>query len=149
MKSLFAIFLLFAMALNAALASDKAIFILSRVAESPTSETREMPLRYGSSVENILVDQNPLLNDTHIASALLIEGPPVRIQIKLTPEGREKLEGITKYSIGKRLAIQMNGQLVSAPTIRSEVSGGVLEIAGNLDYDAAEKIVTALNKNHP
>ncbi|MEO6848754.1 MAG: hypothetical protein ABI443_13500 [Chthoniobacterales bacterium] len=123
-----------------------ALFILSRAEDQSTPDTQEMELRFGRTTEKIFVNKDALLTNAQVAKASVLDGDPARLRIQLTEEGAKKFEEITKMSLNKRLAIQINGVLVSAPTVRSVVTGGVLEIAGNMDSDTAEKIAAALNK---
>ncbi|MFL9923296.1 hypothetical protein PQR62_03395 [Herbaspirillum lusitanum] len=51
------------------------------------------------------------------------------IDIKLTPEGKERLQTYSKEMIGKELAVLIDGELVAVSTIQSEL-GGVLRVPG-------------------
>ncbi len=70
-------------------------------------------------------------------------GQPV-ISVALTVEGAKKMAALSKANLGKPLAIVLDGRVVMAPAIRSEMSGGVA-ITGNLTKEAAQRIADGLN----
>ncbi len=60
-------------------------------------------------------------------------GRPV-VQFSFDPEGAKLFEKITSENIGKNLAIVLDGEMKSAPVIRSVISdSGVIENIGNLE----------------
>ena len=71
-----------------------------------------------------------------------------RIEITFSDEGRKKFAEVTREKIGQRLAIVIDGQLYSAPTIRTEIPGGKAEISGNFSKEEANvlaaKIIQAI-----
>lgn len=69
------------------------------------------------------------------------------IDFTLTETGKEKFASLTRENIGRRLAIIVNGQVVSAPVIRSEIFGGRGEISGNFTEAEAKSLAAKLN--HP
>ncbi len=67
------------------------------------------------------------------------------VQISFDDEGSKLFQELTKQNIGKRLAIFVGGQLVSAPTVQSEIVGGTAVITGTQNFDEANKLATDLN----
>ncbi len=51
---------------------------------------------------------------------------------------------VTRENIGRNLAIVLDGELYSAPTIRDAIEGGHAQITGNFSQDEANEISTAL-----
>lgn len=70
------------------------------------------------------------------------------INIEFNKTGKDKFANLTKELIGKQLVIFVNGELMSAPTIREAITGGTAQITGGLNgfsYDEAKKITDMLN----
>ena len=65
-------------------------------------------------------------------------GQPV-VSIEFSSEGTKKFAEITTKSIGKPLAIFLDDQLVTAPTVQSVISDGRAIISGNFTADEAKK----------
>jgi preprotein translocase subunit SecD len=68
----------------------------------------------------------------------------VVVSFQLTPEGRARLAALTRANIGRRLAIVVNGTVVSAPIIRSEISEGAGQISGRWEAAEAEALAAAI-----
>ncbi|HOV21783.1 MAG TPA: hypothetical protein PLW95_03780 [bacterium] len=62
-----------------------------------------------------------------------------QIKIVFTDEGRKKFANLTESLIGKKLAILVDGQLVSVPVIREKITGGIGTIP--MEKEIIEKIL--------
>ncbi len=71
-------------------------------------------------------------------------GTPVT-QILFDEEGGKMFQELTKKNIGKRIAIFVGGELVSAPTVNGEISGGSAIITGSRTFEEAQKLAQDLN----
>ena len=69
----------------------------------------------------------------------------VQISFELTPDGAKKFAEITRNNIGRQLAITLDGETQTAPTIQSEIPGGKGVITGNYTTEEAKKMATLLN----
>ena len=77
------------------------------------------------------------------------------VSAKLTPEGRGRLARLTRdyqphgaknpSNCGRALAIVVNGELVAAPIIQSEIEMGEFVISGNFTKEEAVNLAAALN----
>ena len=77
------------------------------------------------------------------------------VSAKLTPEGRGRLARVTRdykphgaknpSNYGRALAIVVNGELVTAPIIQSEIDMGEFVITGNFTKEEAVNLAAALN----
>jgi preprotein translocase subunit SecD len=67
------------------------------------------------------------------------------IAITFNANGAKRFAEVTRNSVGKRLAIVIDGKLYSAPTIRSEISGGKAVISGNFTKEEAKDLVARMN----
>jgi hypothetical protein len=68
----------------------------------------------------------------------------VVVGFQLTQEGKGRFVALTRANIGRRLAILVNGTLVSAPVIRSEISEGAGQISGRWETAEAEALAAAI-----
>lgn len=68
-----------------------------------------------------------------------------QVSIEFNPEGATKFAEITKRNIGKPLAIFLDNQFVSAPTVQQEILGGNAVISGNFSTEEAKNLSIQLN----
>lgn len=71
-------------------------------------------------------------------------GEPV-VGLQFNPEGSALFEKITKENIGKSVAIFLDGQPISIPTVNEAISGGKAQISGNFKAQEAKTLVGRLN----
>ena len=67
------------------------------------------------------------------------------ILINFDSEGAKIFEQLTEKNIGKPLAIFLDGQLISIPTVQEVISGGEGQISGISDFKEVRKLVSLLN----
>lgn len=127
-------------------ARDETVFVISPIVYAASDNAREMTLQNGNSSEIFLVDRTVLLDATQVAGAEIIEGNHLAIQIRMNAEGKARLAKITADFLNQRLAVILKGRLVAAPKIQSQITGGTLQISGNISRELADSIVAALNK---
>lgn len=65
------------------------------------------------------------------------------IEFELTDAAGKRFGDVTRENIGRRLAIVLDGQLYSAPSIRSEIDGRG-EITGHFSVEEAQKLAAVL-----
>lgn len=70
-------------------------------------------------------------------------GPQVAIEF--TAEGTKKFAEITKRNINKPLAIFLDNEPISAPTVAQEISGGSAVITGQFTTEEAKSLAIQLN----
>ncbi|MBP6218663.1 MAG: hypothetical protein KA436_08760 [Oligoflexales bacterium] len=68
------------------------------------------------------------------------------IGIKFSEEGAKKLSQLTRTHLNQKMGIVLNGKLLSAPTIKAEISGGEAQISGQFDRNSANGIIENINK---
>ncbi|VAW33042.1 Protein translocase subunit SecD [hydrothermal vent metagenome] len=71
-------------------------------------------------------------------------GQPV-VLLKFNKAGAKLFEKITKNNIGHTLAIFLDGQPISTPTIKEAIPGGTASISGNFTVKKARDLVQNLN----
>lgn len=127
--------------------STGALFQLRLVLDAPTDNAEIMTNRQRRSQETLFVDKTVLLDQTAIESARLHQNPqgyPI-IEISLTDMGRELFAEITRQHLHERLAIILDGQLVEAPRIQSEIVNGQVQITGSFSKDEANALVAKIS----
>jgi|CXWK01.1.fsa_nt_gi protein-export membrane protein SecD len=67
------------------------------------------------------------------------------VSVTFNAQGKELFSKITKENVNKPLAIFLDGELISAPIIREEISSGMAQISGNFTPQEAKKLVQNLN----
>lgn len=83
--------------------------------------------------------------DFQHAEVVFDETGAPKISIEFNAEGAKKFEEITGRNIGKPLAIYLDGQIISAPTVNQKISGGKGEITGKFDIKEAKNLAIQLN----
>lgn len=100
-----------------------------------------------STGEVLLLEKKPDLTERDIAWARMETvrgtGRP-SVLIHLTPLGRDKLDMLTRQNIGKRLAIVVDGRILSTPLIRGTISDGRASIQGFKSAAEAQRVADAL-----
>jgi preprotein translocase subunit SecD len=67
-----------------------------------------------------------------------------QIGITFNSEGSDLFAKITKENIGTQLAIVLDGQIISAPTIQTEIIGGKAQITGQFSVQEANNLARSL-----
>lgn len=88
------------------------------------------------------------LTGKHFRSAAVTLDPTTNlpiVQIAFDDEGAKLFQELTKKNVGKRIAIFVGGDLVSAPTVQTEIAGGTAIITGSGNIEEAQKLAQDLN----
>ncbi|HEY8666685.1 MAG TPA: protein translocase subunit SecD, partial [Tepidisphaeraceae bacterium] len=88
------------------------------------------------------------LDGKHFRSAAVSLDPVTNVpvvQIAFDTEGAKIFQELTKKNIGKQIAIFVGGQMVSAPRVQSEISGGNAVITGSPNIADAQQLAQDLN----
>lgn len=68
-----------------------------------------------------------------------------QITLQFDAEGTKKFADMTSRNIGKRIAIFLDGQVLSAPTVQTAITDGRAIITGQFSIQEAKDLVTRLN----
>lgn len=126
-----------AAALSLGRANDQECFRLSKVVDPDTPGAVEMRDGGGKTLNTVWVDSAPLLSQSDIARASVVDSDPIRVRFEFTDAGRKKFSEITKQFTGKRIAIVVEGRLLSAPRVNEQISGPTMETQWDGDRDDA------------
>ena len=90
----------------------------------------------------------PVLDLMDVESASVTEengtGQPM-IKITLTPAGSKRLQEASKANIHRRVAVVVDGKILSAPVIQAELTGPNLPITGSYSAELANELVGKIN----
>ncbi|MGN6553226.1 MAG: protein kinase domain-containing protein [Verrucomicrobiota bacterium] len=133
--------------------AEKSFFQFRRIlANTETNIPADvLPNPLDSHVLPLRVEKKSLMDATSLQRARLnwdSTSKEWQISFQLTPEGKARFAQITRTNIGRQLAIVVGGRVVSAPRIRSEISGGSGAISGNFSLTEAADLVVLLNRPH-
>ncbi len=67
------------------------------------------------------------------------------VSITFTDEGAALFEKLTEDNVGKRIAIFVGGNLISAPNVNEKISGGQAQISGSFTFEEAQDLARDLN----
>ena len=67
------------------------------------------------------------------------------VNLQFDDEGKKLFGEITKRSVGKQLAIYLDGAPISAPVVKQEISDGNAQITGSFSVKEAKQLVERLN----
>lgn len=93
-------------------------------------------------------DYTPLLTGSDVKAAQAYtdtnsqEDTPYGVQLTFTDEGSTKFYDATSANIGKRIYIVYDGEVVSAPNVKTAISGGTATITGMESFDEADNLAT-------
>lgn len=72
-------------------------------------------------------------------------GGDVVVRLEFNDEGKKLFGDITSKNIGKPIAIFLDGQILSAPTVQTAITDGTAIITGNFTIQDAKNLATRLN----
>jgi RNA polymerase sigma factor (sigma-70 family) len=121
-------------------------FQLQLALDEPGEDTE--PMTNNASGETMHVQKTPLMDYTAISSATVTTDPSSgapQINVDLSDVGKELFAAVTKENLNKRMAIVLDGQLYMAPVIRSEITGGKVQITGHFTEEEASELAAKIN----
>jgi preprotein translocase subunit SecD len=74
-----------------------------------------------------------------------LAGGEVVVRLEFNDEGKKLFSDITTANVGKQVAIFLDGEIISAPTVQNAITDGIAVITGNFTTDEAKKLATRLN----
>lgn len=138
---------------------DEAIKLIGQTAQLEFKEIGEIPPQYKNIATQspqlalILSMNKPTgLKGTHVKKATVQFGQGAgknlgapSVQLEFNSEGAKLFEEITKRNIGKQVGIFLDDQVLSAPTVQTEISGGSAIITGQFTLDEAKSLALSIN----
>jgi preprotein translocase subunit SecD len=112
----------------------------------PQPATGLTEAKVADSGDVIYLHPNLIVTNDDIAATRVMSGntpSAFRVAVTFTATGAEKMRQATAGAVGKRLAILIDGEVVSAPLLRSVISASA-EINGNYTGPEAERIADGM-----
>jgi len=131
----------------------------SEKVENPTNKFEPIPIdkengfyatidyNYSTADKNIKLEYKPSITSKDILEVKKIfnnHNNQPEISIVFTKDGAKKFYLLTKKNIGKPIAIVIGKQIVSMPTVNSEIIGGKASISGNFTEEEIDKMIEIL-----
>lgn len=98
-----------------------------------------------------VVRKTPVLTGAHITDAEIKDMQPYAnygIAIRFSAEGARLFEDITKQCVGLKLAIILDGKVISAPIVAEKIGGGQAVISGEFTMAEAQDLALALRAGY-
>jgi preprotein translocase subunit SecD len=126
--------------------TQQAVSLIGQTAQLSFAEIKETPATKTASASATLVPTN--LTGADLQSAAVVfdsqTGKP-DISIQFTQAGGQKFADITGRNVGKELPIILDNQVISAPVVQQQITGGTAQITGNFTTDEAKQLAIQLN----
>ncbi|MCX6784350.1 MAG: peptidylprolyl isomerase [Candidatus Komeilibacteria bacterium] len=128
--------------------------IIQKLAERGEGDNKEVNSRHILIAKKqppaALQDQwsNTSLSGKYLESAQVQFDPnsgSPEVSIKFNAEGKDLFAAITKANVGKPVAIFLDGQLISQPTVQEEITQGQAVISGRFGLVEAKTLAQRLN----
>jgi SecD/SecF fusion protein len=99
----------------------------------------------GGQPEKFLVKKKPELTGSEVTRAQArFEQRGYEVDLSFNAEGGKTFARVTGQNIGNQLAIVLDGEVISAPVIQSEISNNSASITGNFTAQEAQDLASAL-----
>ncbi|HUC01715.1 MAG TPA: protein translocase subunit SecD [Candidatus Paceibacterota bacterium] len=117
------------------------------------NEIGQTPLLQFETVATSTATSSPTYTPTnltgqYVTGAQLTFDPTTnapQVSISFNSQGAQIFQEITGANVGKPLAIFLDGQLIEAPTVQQEITGGNAVISGGFTVSSAQQLVQRFN----
>lgn len=87
--------------------------------------------------------------DIRSTTASMSEFGTAVVELELSPEGSDKLATYSKNNVGSFLVIIKDGQILSSPSIQSEIPDGQVWLSGNFSLEETQRLAAELTGRLP
>jgi len=96
---------------------------------------------------SLLLNKTPSLKGSDLAESFVgfDSYGTAQVQLRLTTEGARTFAKVTEENVGRRLAIVLDENVMSAPSIREPILSGEAQISGDFSLDDARLLTSVLN----
>ena len=99
----------------------------------------------GSAGEQYVIVRRPAVGGETLTDAnVSFQDGGVAVSFKFNNLGAKKFGDVTKNNVGEQLAIVLDDEVISAPTIQSAITGGSGVITGNYTSESAQELALLL-----
>ncbi len=97
------------------------------------------------SDQKVYLSQEVVLSNEDVKSArVVLEPHGARIDLVFTKAGTERFARVTENNLMKPIAILVDGQVFSAPIVRTKIRGGRAVISGSFSEQEARRIADGI-----
>ena len=104
------------------------------------------------TIEELQEDGSIVLNGTDVKNAQAattqddLQNKENIVQLSFTKEGTEKFAAATKAALAAKetIAIYYDGELISVPSVKSEIKDGEAQISGSMSFEEADKLASTI-----
>ena len=82
--------------------------------------------------------------DLKDARAVIGNGNQPLVSMEFSDEGGQKFADVTARNVGKRIAITLDGEILTAPVVQEAITGGRAQITGNRTMEEAQHLAILL-----
>ena len=86
-------------------------------------------------------------NLTHAIASIDPHTGQAVVELRFDVDGERALAELTSANVGRPIAIVLDGEVLSAPTIQEPILDGALMISGSFTHDSASQLAITLNSN--
>ena len=110
-----------------------------------SDDTKKATPKPAKQLEKLLVSNTANMGGEHItsANASFTQGGAVVVEVRFDSTGQQQFGRLTGAHVGERLAILLDGKVVSAPQIKGAIYGEC-EISGTFNETSARNLASAL-----
>ena len=83
-------------------------------------------------------------SDLKDAKAQVSQGNQAVVGLEFNDEGGKKFADLTARNVGKKIAIELDGQVLTAPVVQEAITGGHAQISGSRNVEEAEHLAILL-----
>jgi protein-export membrane protein SecD len=99
----------------------------------------------GSAGEQYVIVRKPAVDGSTLTDASVsFQDGSAAVSFKFNNLGAKKFGDVTKNNVGEQLAIVLDDEVISAPTIQSAITGGSGVITGNYTSESAQELALLL-----
>ena len=138
---------------------DQAIQLIGQTAQlefreqgTPSAEIEKIASESPQMAAVLALNKPTGLKGTHVKRASVQFGQSSgdnigapSVQLEFDDDGTNLFQEITKRNVGKRVAIYLDEQILSAPTVQQEITGGTAIITGQFTIDEAKNLALSIN----
>src|SRR6056297_2086977 len=128
---------------------------IKEIGKTPYLEFKiQRPEEEIKKIENVeLAQKNPNFKSTDLTGKYLKSSEvsfdqttyQPRVLLHFNEEGKELFTELTGDHVDERIAIYIDGNLISAPTVNEKITGGTAQITGDFSIDEAKELARNLN----
>ena len=104
----------------------------------------ERVLEPGQPATQYLIERQPCVDGADIQGTGVDAERGVAVTFTLNNRGTRDFASCTRENVGERLAIVLDGEVISAPNVNEAITTGAVQISGGFQFEEARNLATLL-----